>query len=313
MAFAVAPRSGTREMTQLVLLAQGGLGNQLIQFGYAQSLATRSGSAVAVNPVLLGASWARLRGVSLRRLSPWLADYWPVLQGRRQRSFDLLRSKAGRLQGLVLQEGSADADLVTALATAPTHRRFWMLGYYQRHQAFSADALPLWRHVADQILSMPDLSPHPVGRVALHIRLGDYLLPQNQRLFALLPVQGLVARALNWRDQLGGHDRIHLFTDSPGELSARLEHCCTSQQRGQLQIESHASAKNDFLALLRYRHIVASNSTFSLCAGQLSWLLWGQSSGATVLLPPRWYVNDTMNHHQQQELNACQFTTAATS
>lgn len=297
-------------MAQLVLLPQGGLGNQLIQFGYAQSLASRSGAAVQVNPALLGASWARLRGVSFRPLSPWLAGYWPVLQGRPRRSLDLLLSKACRLQGRLLGEARSDADLLDALADAPWYRRFWMLGYYQRSQAFSVDALPLWRHVAARLSAAPGLSPHPEGQVALHVRLGDYLLPQNQRLFAPLPVQDLVARALCWRQQLGGRDPISLFTDSPALLAAQLGQCCSSRQRAQLQIQSHASAEADFLALLRYRHIVASNSTFSLCAGQLSWLLWAESSGPSLLLPPRWYLDEALDFQQRHELEACLFTTS---
>jgi hypothetical protein len=298
-------------MSRLVLLPQGGLGNQLIQYGYAQSLATRSSAVVQVNPVLMGASWARLRGVSFRPLSPWLAGYWPLMHGRPRRGLDLVLSKACRLQGRLLGEACNDADLVAALASAPLHRRFWMLGYYQRRQAFSADALPLWRHVASRLLAMPGLSPHSEGEVALHVRLGDYLLPQNQRLFALLTVQDLVARALSWRHQLGGCCPISLFTDSPALLAAQLEQFCTTRQRAQLQIQSRASAEADFLALIQYRHIVASNSTFSLCAGQLSWLLWGDSSGPTLLLPPRWYVDEAMDIQQRHELESCLFTTTA--
>ena len=297
-------------MAQLVLLPQGGLGNQLIQFGYAQSLASRSGAAVQVNPVLLGASWARLRGVSFRPLSPWLVRYWPELQGRIRRSLDLLLSKGYRLRGRMLGEACSDANLLDALAGAPGHRRFWMLGYYQRRQAFSADALPLWRHVATRLMATSGLSPHPKGQVALHVRLGDYLLPQNQRLFAQLPVQDLVARALSWRNQLGGGNPISMFTDSPALLTAQLEQHCSSGQRAELAIQSHPSAEADFLALLRYRHIVASNSTFSLCAGQLSWLLWGESSGPSLLLPPRWYADEALDRQQRHELETCQFTTS---
>jgi hypothetical protein len=309
MAEAVSSDPRTTLMAQLVLLPQGGLGNQLIQFGYGQSLASRSGASVQVNPVLLGASWARLRGVSFRPLSPWLAGYWPEVQGRRFRCLDLLQSKLSRLQGRVLVEGSNDADLMDALAAAHGHRRFWMLGYYQRRQAFSADALPLWRHVATKLMPDSGFSPHPQGQVALHVRLGDYLLPQNQRLFAQLPVQDLVARALRWREQLRGRSPISLFTDSPALLTAQLEQHCSSGQRSVLKIQSHASATADFLAMLRYRHIVASNSTFSLCAGQLSWLLWGDSSGPSLLLPPRWYRDEHLDRQQRQELEACRFTT----
>ena len=295
-------------MTLLVLLPQGGLGNQLIQYGYAQSLASRVQVAVQVNQILLGATWAHIRGVSFRPLSPWLKSFWPMLQGRHRRGLDLMLSKLGRLQNHLLQEGWNDGQIIQTIETAPREHRLWMLGYYQRQQAFSDDANPLWRHVADQLQAKQGLSPHPPGRVAVHVRLGDYLLPTNQRLFALLPVHELVTNALNWREQLGGDEPVSIFTDSPDLLAAQLEQSCTNAQRHQLQIESHGSAQEDFRALLQYRHIVASNSTFSLCAGKFSSLLWGNSHGATLLLPPRWYANERLDFQQRQELGACQFT-----
>ena len=293
---------------QLELLPQGGLGNQLIQYAYAQSLATRSGATVEVNPVLLGRTWARLRGVSFRPLSPWLADYWPVVQGRRRRGMNLMLSKVHRLLGHQLAETLDDADLVQALATAPRQRRVWLLGYNQHQQAFSSDALPLWRHVAEGVRGTITLSPRPIGHVAMHVRLGDYLLPQNQRLFALLPVQELVTQALNWREQLGASEHISVFTDSPSLLADQLEQVCTSTERAQLRIESHGTAEADFVALLQHRHIVASNSTFSLCAGQLSWVMWGESAGAPLLLPGRWYCDQAFDRQQRQEWEACSFT-----
>lgn len=295
-------------MSRLVLLPQGGLGNQFIQYGYAQSLATRSGCLVEVNPILLGRSWARLRGVSFRALSPWLASYWSVLQGQYHRIYDLVSSKARRQRGAQLNETLTDQALVQALANAPKGRRYWLLGYFQRHQAFSADALPLWQHVADQVLQMPGMRPHPPGQVALHVRLGDYLLPNNQNLFALQPVETLVVRALHWRNQLGGTEPITVFTDSPDLLSTQLKTRCSLEDQAQLKIQSNASAEADFLAMLRYRHIVGSNSTFSLCAGQLSWLLWGKTSGASLLLPARWYNDDRQDRQQLEELDACAFT-----
>jgi hypothetical protein len=295
-------------MSRLVLLPQGGLGNQLIQYGYAQSLAARSGCLVEVNPILLGRSWARLRGVSFRALTPWLASYWPVLQGRHRRGVDFVLSKARCLRGTNLNESWTDGALTQALDKAHKERRYWLLGYFQRHQAFSAEALPLWQYVAEQVLQVPGMQPHPHGHVALHVRLGDYLLPDNQRLFAWQPVEKLVERALHWRDLLGGDKPISVFTDSPDLLSTQLKNRCTLEEQAQLNIQSNASADADFLAMLRYRHIVGSNSTFSLCAGQLSWLLWGKTSGASLLLPARWYNDDRLDKQQRKELDACAFT-----
>jgi hypothetical protein len=300
-------------MAKLTILPQGGLGNQLIQYGYAQSLASRTGAVIEVNPILMSAAWARLRRVSFRPLSSWLSGYWPELQGRRRYGFDLLQSKVSKLKGRLLNDSYVDEQLINILATAPSQHRYWMLGYYQRCQAFSPEALPLWRQVSNMLLATHNLTPHPQGRIAMHVRLGDYLQRKNQKLFASLSLKSQVMRALSWRDQLGSQGPIALFSDSPTLLTAQLHQICTAQQRLQLKIHANINAESDFIAMVRHRHIVASNSTFSLCAGKLSQLLWETPQGQSLLLPESWYKNTAQNKVQMQELENCSFTVKDTN
>ena len=293
-------------MQNVILVPQGGLGNQLIQYSYAQSLASRTGINLIVNPVLMEAAWAHLRRISLRSLSPWLIDYYPSLCGGWRCFLDLLHSKAARWQGRVLGDTFGDDALMTAIVQASNGQRLWMLGYYQRCQAFSVDALPLWEHVIARIQQDYVLFPYPEGKVVVHIRLGDYLLPRNRRLFALSPLRDILARGVLWRNRLGGDGKVDIISDDPIKVLSYINHLFGAQEREQFRVRCHGSEMADFIELSRYRHIVASNSTFSLCAGHLSWLMWGEAlSNPPLLLPLRWYVDDTLNAKQMWELALC--------
>jgi hypothetical protein len=102
--------------------------------------------------------------------------------------------------------------------------------------------------------------------------LGDYLRPENQRLFANYPFAQQIQDAQEWSRQLGSIDTIRVVTDDPGMLKALLEGHPTYVP---IEIFRGQSALDDFLFLARHRHIVGSNSTFSLCSGRLSSELWG--------------------------------------
>lgn len=61
----------------LVLLLQGGLGNQLFQVVLARTLAERYGRRLVVDPVLLRSRLRRWRGLTPRSLSPLLRQLLP--------------------------------------------------------------------------------------------------------------------------------------------------------------------------------------------------------------------------------------------
>jgi hypothetical protein len=195
----------------------------------------------------------------------------------------------------------SDVELLQRITAHNHHTWYGLLGYFQRHQAFGRPAQRFWSHLKQQLLVRYSLKPFPRGQVAVHIRLGDYLWPENQRLFARYPLSQQLYDAQQWSHQLGGSGMIYLVTDDPASLNRLLG----DQAQSKFATYRGANAEDDFLFLARHRHIVGSNSTFSLCSGRLAAELWDEPQVLT--LPGRWYVDAALDHQIQVELATCTF------
>jgi hypothetical protein len=286
----------------LELFLQGGFGNQLIQHAYACALAERTGSSVRLNPLLLSRAWAQWRQVTHRSRVPW------PLQGGRDVSpwprqwLHLLRLQWRLRRGSgVFHDGIGDAQALALLSDERTPSWLPLLGYFQRHQAFAPEAQGFWHALAQRLQSQHRLHPWPLDQVVIHVRLGDYLLPQNQQLYAPLSVEQQLDRAFSWREQLSSQHALHVITDDPSSF----ERLCPSARRSELHLIASGNPQADFIELMRHCRIVASNSTFSLCAGQLSAVLWREPK--PMLLPPRWYRDPERDAAQQQEWKQLNF------
>lgn len=290
---------------QLELFLQGGLGNQLIQLAYAESLVQRSGGHLVVNPLLLGGAWARLRGISCRPRS-WLSlghgaergGFWPQLLG-------FLRLRWARLRRRVVLDARGDAVALQLLDQSTTARTVPLLGYFQWQQAFGSDADPFWQRLSQRVLQQRQLVPYLPGQVVVHVRLGDYLWPQNQRLFAAVSLERQLHLAQAWRQLLGGSGPIHLVSDDPALLMQLLP----PDWQDSAQLIGGSSADDDFLLLSCHRHIVASNSSFSFCAGRLAATLWGVKT--PLLRPDHWFNDPIKDARQDAEWRACGFCATA--
>lgn len=288
---------------RLELFLQGGLGNQLIQLAYADSLQLRTGSRVRINPVLLHPIWARLRSISHRECCLQWASTLPEVTSLLGHVSGLIRLYRCRLGSGLLTDRFGDAELLQKLTTSPADAWYGLHGYFQRHQAFGCGAQRFWSHLKQQLLKNCSLTPFPRGQVVAHIRLGDYLWPENQRLFAHYPLSQQLRNAQQWSRHLGGPEIVHLVTDDPVNLQRLL-----SEQPlglGSFAIHRGLNAQDDFLFLARHHHIIGSNSTFSLCSARLSAELWGESHVLTI--PARWYVDPDLDTQMQAELSQCHF------
>jgi hypothetical protein len=284
----------------LELFLQGGLGNQLIQCAYASSLSRRANLPITVNPVLLSRTWALLRRISYRRRSYFVDLLLEARHGTAVQFLSLLLLKLPLSRASACFDDLCDAQTLQLIRK--TQSSVFLFGYFQRRQAFDSSSRHFWSVLADCLLQQQlVVDPFPHGQIALHVRLGDYLLPENKRLFVHQPLEQLLQLAFSWSRRMGGSSLIHIITDDPATLRDQLSpewSCKTTILEG-------GSAEADFLLLARHRHIVASNSTFSLCAGRLSAELWGFPK--TTLRPTRWYVDESLNNAFDAELRACSF------
>ena len=287
--------------TTLELFLQGGTGNQLIQRAYAESLVRDSGALLRVNPLLLSPAWAALRGVTFRQRSAWLMDNIPETRPWPRQCLNLIRLCVARQRALVVHDGLSDVQVETLVGIASAPIWVPLLGYFQRAQAFGAASDRFWIRLAERLRSEHQLRPYPADQVALHVRLGDYLLPQNRRLFASLSIEQQLQAGLIWRERMGGQSPLHVITDDPLAFIS----LCPEAYQSSVRLMSSGDSRKDFLTLCCHRLIVATNSTFSLCAGKIAAMLWGNSQ--TTLLPSRWYSEQSRDNRQQSEWEQLSF------
>jgi hypothetical protein len=290
---------------QLELFLQGGLGNQLIQLAYAESLVQRCGVHLVVNSLLLGGTWARLRGISCRPRSRLSLGHGVERRGLLAQVLGFLRLRWARLRRRIVLDASGDAAALQLLQSLTPASPLPLLGYFQWQQAFGSDADPFWQRLAQGVGLQLAVLQHPLGQVVVHVRLGDYLWPQNQRLFAAVSLERQLRLAQAWRQQLGGSGPIHLVSDDP----ALLQQLLPPDWQDSARLIGGSTADDDFLLLASHRHIVASNSSFSFCAGRLAATLWGVKT--PLLRPDRWFNDPLKDARQDAEWRACGFCATA--
>jgi hypothetical protein len=293
--------AGPAMTARLEMFLQGGLGNQLIQLAYADSLQARTGVTVRINPVLLHPIWSRLRSISRRERCWNWASACPEVTGLLRQSLGLMRLYRSRFSTGPFTDSLCDGELLQHITAKRADAWYGLLGYFQRYQAFGTPAQRFWSQLKQKLLERYCLTPFPPGQLVVHIRLGDYLWPENQRLFARYPLSQQIREAQLWSRQLGGPETVHLVTDDP----FNLERLLAQKHLGSFVIHRGLSAEDDFLFLARHRHIVGCNSTFSLCSGRLASELWGEPH--VLRIPSRWYVDTDLDKQIQSELEDCTF------
>ena len=162
--------------TPLQLLIQGGLGNQLLQWVLAKTLAAHQQRALRIDSTLMR-SWSRSRrGLSQRQISPLVAPadkvwhHWLLARAHR-RLRPLNRSTLTDAQLLAL---SSSEEL---LALTPNR----LITHGTTPLLFEAPFEEAWQEVHRRL---PKVQARP--GLGLHLRRGDYLNPSSG--FMALPL-----------------------------------------------------------------------------------------------------------------------------
>ena len=252
----------------LGLLIQGGLGNQLLQWVLASTLASRQQRPLQLDSTLLR-SWSRAkRGLTQRQISPLLGraqrawHHWLLTRTRRRLwPLDPLTLTDAQLLALETSEelSALAPDQLITHGTTPL--------------LFAEPFQSAWQDIHQRLPNVPTQAG-----IGLHLRRGDYLNPASG--FMALPLdyyRRAIQRVFGQMPQL--ERRILLFSDDPDWGLAHLRH-----PSWQLEI-ARGTPEEDLAAMAAMRALVISNSSLSAIAAHL-----GESFGALqlVICPDQW-------------------------
>ena len=257
--------------TPLQLLIQGGLGNQLLQWVLATTLAARQERELRIDGTLMR-SWSRSRrGLSQRQISPLVgpADkvwhHWLLARAHR-RLRPLNRSTLTDAQ--LLAVGTSEELLALTPDRLITHGTTQLL--------FDTPFQEAWNEIHRRL---PQVSAQ--AGLGLHLRRGDYLNPSSG--FMALP-QGYYRRAIQriFEEMPQLERRIVLFSDEPDWGQAHL-----NDPSWELEI-ARGTPERDLAAMAAMQALVISNSSLSAIAAHL-----GESFGEMqwVICPDQWLSN----------------------
>jgi len=284
----------------ICLFLRGGLGNQLLQFAYISHLSNAS-----------------KRQHKLYYTLPPFEDIWSVIRQNTQRKVMLpvgpaagftrccypsLKSILRIISKVTCLRLLTDSGTATYhLAQLESHFTLPVfLGYFHRTECFSSLTKLFWLQIYQSFRSMYSYTPHKTGNIAMHIRLGDYLNSKNSKIYSLIPINDQVSRCLNSPLCDIRTSKIDIFTDNPAFVSHNLDR----NYYPYVNIRPAKDPIEDLVTLASYRLIWGSNSTFSLCAGRISSLIYNTQ---TLVLPPRWFNSSPINDIEMKKWRSLDF------
>lgn len=274
-----------------IVMADGGLGNQLFHLAFALYLSETSTEAVAINTEM-DAVRHRHGTVGLTEIADALR--LPRHKGRRP----------GRLIRLALLRRSLEtrrlfsplASLHSCVGWGGVHV---YAGYWQDFESLGG----YYQRVADACIEV--LSLQPGDQTCLHIRFGDYKSPKNRRIYAKIGA-AYYAASLQYLKVHTGRNAVRVLTNDTN--SARDLFAAPEFANVVFRYEP-SGAVTDFSALGQSAELIASNSTFSWWAALISARLGNLSH---LVAPAQWF-NPGYQHRQSpsyatvQDLSACAF------
>ena len=256
---------------KLDLLIQGGLGNQLLQWVLASTLATRQQRELRIDGTLMR-SWSRSRrGLSQRQISPLLGSadkawhHWLLARAlRRLRPLD-----GSTLTDTQLLSVDSSEELLTLTPDRLiTHGTTPLL--------FEAPFEEAWQDIHRRLPRV-----QTKAGLGLHLRRGDYLNQSSG--FMALPL-GYYRRGIQRVFEQMPHleRRVVLFSDDPAWGKAHLR-----DSSWELGI-ADGTPEEDLAAMAAMQALVISNSSLSAIAAHL-----GESFGEMklVICPDQWLNN----------------------
>jgi Glycosyl transferase family 11 len=135
---------------------------------------------------------------------------------------------------------------------------------------------------SDWYLDMCEKIQPGAGNIGLHVRRGDYMLPEQQKIQGLA-TRGYYRRSLEHLRRLGLDGPVYLATDSPDVVREEFD------GMGDFRLIDPPPDCHPFevvLILSRVDGLVIANSSFSWWAGFI-----GERPGRVVIAPRPWFTN----------------------
>ncbi len=264
-------------MSKIIFHLKGGLGNQL--FIAAAAILTSK-----INPnlrVRLDASF--LERDTLRNFALDEYSLPPQLVVEREWIHGILHRRA-RIRRLLKGVSLALKDEEINLFDLPSQATC-LEGYFQN--------LEYVDHVKKEMLqvfetykSSQTIPRLPESYIAVHVRRGDYLKPENQKVHGLVSTDYVLAGVQEVQSRIGNHPVV-LFTDSPAHV---YEEFRDAPFDFQLVGPDEATAELTLTAMSKANGLVISNSSLSWWA---AWVATRSNAENTtpVVRPKNWYVD----------------------
>lgn len=175
-------------------------------------------------------------------------------------------------------------------------RAFIFRGYFQS----SCFPNPVYRLDGPDSAKLPK-NIDPAIDVAVHVRRGDYLTPENQNLYGSVRLADLLSHGQEIAGHTGG--RLVIFSDSPNLVKEELSKFASPAGRSSIVFISDLidslSPAEELRLMALFLHLVISNSTFSLWAARLGppkkqviapWPWFKGDSQPTNIIPIDWHT-----------------------
>jgi len=262
-----------RQSQEKIVFLRGGLGNQLFQYVYGVGLRNRLGFQVRFDRSYFSMD-SRHGGFVLDQLG-FKDDYRdPTILGR------VICKISYRAPAWVRKLFGVHVEGVKSI---PVREARYLLGYWQGDvDVRLVKEFLLSSNVNHQRRSTAMRKMESV--TAIHIRRGDYLLPENTQYFGVCS-EGYYREAIRVIMQNRRTTKFVFFTDDQEWVAEKFS---AFLQEEEFEIAPKADALEDFLLISCAANLILSNSTFSWWAALLN-----ERNDCTVIAPTPWLNADT--------------------
>lgn len=139
---------------------------------------------------------------------------------------------------------------------------------------------------SDWYIEMCEKMQPGAGSIGIHVRRGDYALPEQQKILGLA-TRAYYERSLSYLRRLGLDGPVYLATDSPGAVREEFE------GMGEILLIDPPPGTHPLevvLILSRVDGLVIANSSFSWWAGFI-----GERPGRVVIAPRPWFTQANLD------------------